>query len=153
MWNSNQRSAVFSFHQTGSFRNVLHDHMLALKGGFLVQSESFQNKQRRVELVPLVEPGSGGLADFSFALRGLSPHPLFEHLPSPNLSSSCRQQAIGGGAPRSLMDQFAEVLFSLNKHCFSLLSVWLKEALQPPGFPSLRVTTEQKHNFSQQMLR
>uniref|UniRef100_H3CZV4 Importin-13 n=1 Tax=Tetraodon nigroviridis TaxID=99883 RepID=H3CZV4_TETNG len=62
-------------------------------------------------------------------------------------------EAIGGGAPRSLMDQFAEVLFSLNKHCFSLLSVWLKEALQPPGFPSLRVTTEQKHNFSQQMLR
>ncbi|TNM87452.1 hypothetical protein fugu_005673 [Takifugu bimaculatus] len=62
-------------------------------------------------------------------------------------------EGIGGGAPRSLMDQFAEVLFSLNKHCFALLGVWLKEALQPPGFPSARVTTEQKNNFSQQILR
>lgn len=51
------------------------------------------------------------------------------------------------------MDQFAEVLFSLNKNCFSLLAVWLKEALQPPGFPSSRVTVEQKDNFSQQILR
>uniref|UniRef100_A0A3B3TKE9 Importin-13 n=1 Tax=Poecilia latipinna TaxID=48699 RepID=A0A3B3TKE9_9TELE len=62
-------------------------------------------------------------------------------------------EGIGGGASRSLMDQFAEVLFSLNKHCFSLLAVWLKEALQPPGFPSSRITTEQKDNFSQQILR
>lgn len=51
------------------------------------------------------------------------------------------------------MDQFAEVLFSLNKNCFSLLSVWLKEVLPPPGFPSSRLTTEQKNNFSQQILR
>uniref|UniRef100_A0A8C4HMY7 Importin 13 n=1 Tax=Dicentrarchus labrax TaxID=13489 RepID=A0A8C4HMY7_DICLA len=62
-------------------------------------------------------------------------------------------EGIGGGASRSLMDQFAEVLFSLNKHCFSLLAVWLKEALQPPGFPSSRVTIEQKDNFSHQILR
>lgn len=62
-------------------------------------------------------------------------------------------QGVGGGASRSLMDQFAEVLFSLNKHCFSLLAMWLKEALQPPGFPSSRVTAEQKDNFSHQILR
>ncbi|KAA8589285.1 hypothetical protein FQN60_012650, partial [Etheostoma spectabile] len=62
-------------------------------------------------------------------------------------------EGIGGGASRCLMDQFAEVLFSLNKHCFSLLAVWLKEALQPPGYPSSRVTTEQKDNFSHQILR
>ncbi|KAJ4943634.1 hypothetical protein JOQ06_006132 [Pogonophryne albipinna] len=62
-------------------------------------------------------------------------------------------EGIGGGASRSLMDQFAEVIFSLNKNCFSLLVVWLKEALQPPGFPSSRVTTAQKDNFSQQILR
>uniref|UniRef100_A0A3Q0RKM5 Importin-13 n=1 Tax=Amphilophus citrinellus TaxID=61819 RepID=A0A3Q0RKM5_AMPCI len=61
-------------------------------------------------------------------------------------------EGIGGGASRSLMDQFAEVLFCLNKHCFALLAVWLKEALQPPGFPSSRVTTEQKDNFSHQIL-
>lgn len=62
-------------------------------------------------------------------------------------------QGIGGGASRSLMDQFAEVLFALNKNCFALLTVWLKEALQSPGFPSSRVTTEQKDHFCQQILR
>lgn len=62
-------------------------------------------------------------------------------------------QAIGGGSSRSLMEQFAEVLFSLNKHCFPLLTVWLKEALQAAGFPSTRVTTEQKDTFTQQILR
>lgn len=62
-------------------------------------------------------------------------------------------EGIGGGASRSLMDQFAEVLFALNKNCFALLTVWLKEALQSPGFPSSRVTTEQKDHFCQQILR
>ncbi|TSN30182.1 Importin-13 [Bagarius yarrelli] len=62
-------------------------------------------------------------------------------------------EAIGGQSSRSLMDQFAEVLFSMNKHCFSLLTVWLKEALQSPGFPSSRVSDEQKDTFSQQVLR
>lgn len=62
-------------------------------------------------------------------------------------------QGIGGQASRSLMDHFAEILFALNKHCFSLLSVWIKEAMQQDGFPSARVTPEQKENFSQQILR
>uniref|UniRef100_A0AAY5EJ33 Importin-13 n=1 Tax=Electrophorus electricus TaxID=8005 RepID=A0AAY5EJ33_ELEEL len=62
-------------------------------------------------------------------------------------------EAIGGQSSRSLMDQFAEVLFCMNKHCFGLLTVWLKEALQSPGFPSSRVSNEQKDTFSQQVLR
>ncbi|ERE85113.1 importin-13-like protein [Cricetulus griseus] len=62
-------------------------------------------------------------------------------------------EAIGGQASRSLMDCFADILFSLNKHCFSLLSMWIKEALQPPGFPSARLSPEQKDTFSQQILR
>ncbi|XP_050017305.1 importin-13 isoform X2 [Alexandromys fortis] len=62
-------------------------------------------------------------------------------------------EAIGGQASRSLMDCFADILFALNKHCFSLLSVWIKEALQPPGFPSARLSPEQKDTFSQQILR
>lgn len=62
-------------------------------------------------------------------------------------------QAIGGQASRSLMDCFADILFALNKHCFSLLSMWIKEALQPPGFPSARLSPEQKDTFSQQILR
>lgn len=68
--------------------------------------------------------------------------------------SSCFSiQGIGGGASRNLMEQYAEVLFSLNKNCFTLLVVWLKEALQPPGFPSSRITDAQKANFSSQILR
>uniref|UniRef100_A0A673HQP8 Importin-13 n=1 Tax=Sinocyclocheilus rhinocerous TaxID=307959 RepID=A0A673HQP8_9TELE len=62
-------------------------------------------------------------------------------------------EAIGGQSSRSLMDQFAEVLFCLNKHCFALLTVWLKEALRSPGFPSSRVSDDQKDTFSQQVLR
>lgn len=62
-------------------------------------------------------------------------------------------QGIGGQASRSLMDHFAEILFALNKHCFSYLSIWIKEAMQQDGFPSARVSPEQKETFSQQILR
>uniref|UniRef100_A0A671W159 Importin 13a n=1 Tax=Sparus aurata TaxID=8175 RepID=A0A671W159_SPAAU len=62
-------------------------------------------------------------------------------------------EAVGGGSPRSLTEHFSEVLLSLNRHCPALLSQWLKEALQTPGFPSAQVSTEQKHTFSQQLLR
>lgn len=51
------------------------------------------------------------------------------------------------------MDHFAEILFALNKHCFSYLSVWIKEAMQQDSFPSARVSPEQKETFSQQILR
>ncbi|XP_070701930.1 importin-13-like [Pempheris klunzingeri] len=62
-------------------------------------------------------------------------------------------EAVGGGSPRSLTDHFSEVLLSLNRHCPALLSQWLKETLQTPGFPSAQVSSEQKHTFSQQLLR
>nr|XP_010298595.1 PREDICTED: importin-13-like [Balearica regulorum gibbericeps] len=62
-------------------------------------------------------------------------------------------EGVGGQASRSLMDHFAEILFALNKHCFSYLSVWIKEAMQQDGFPSARVNPEQKETFSQQILR
>lgn len=62
-------------------------------------------------------------------------------------------QGIGGQASRNLMDHFAEILFALNKHCFSYLSVWIKEVMQQDGFPSTRVSPEQKDIFSQQILR
>lgn len=61
--------------------------------------------------------------------------------------------AVGGGSPRSLTEHFSDVLLSLNRHCPALLAQWLKETLQSPGFPSAQVSTEQKHNFSQQLLR
>ncbi|XP_051943628.1 importin-13-like isoform X1 [Hippocampus zosterae] len=62
-------------------------------------------------------------------------------------------QAVGGGSPRSLMDHFAEVLLSLSRHCPVLLSQWLQELLQSPGFPSAQISAEQKHNFTEQLLR
>ncbi|KAM4728316.1 importin-13-like [Anableps anableps] len=62
-------------------------------------------------------------------------------------------QAVGGGSSRSLAEHFSEVLLSLNRQCPALLSQWLIETLQTPGFPSAHVTTEQKHAFSQQILR
>ncbi|KAJ0041674.1 hypothetical protein NL108_008589 [Boleophthalmus pectinirostris] len=62
-------------------------------------------------------------------------------------------ESVGGGAPRSLTDYFAEVLHSLNRQCPALLSQWLTDTLQVPGFPSAHVATEQKHTFTQQLLR
>uniref|UniRef100_A0A671P9A1 Importin-13 n=1 Tax=Sinocyclocheilus anshuiensis TaxID=1608454 RepID=A0A671P9A1_9TELE len=61
--------------------------------------------------------------------------------------------AIGGQSPRSLAEHFAEVLFSASCNCPSMLSVWLREALLPPGFPSSHLTTEYKEHFCQQILR
>ncbi|XP_041848975.1 importin-13-like [Melanotaenia boesemani] len=62
-------------------------------------------------------------------------------------------QAIGGGSPRSLTEQFSDVLLNLNRQCPALLSQWLEETLQNPGFPSAHVSTEQKRTFTQQFLR
>lgn len=62
-------------------------------------------------------------------------------------------QAVGGGAPCSLTEHFSEVLLALNRHCPALLSQWLRETLQTPGFPSAQASAEQKHTFSQQLLR
>ncbi|XP_073400573.1 importin-13 isoform X2 [Dendrobates tinctorius] len=62
-------------------------------------------------------------------------------------------EGIGGQASRNLMESFADLLFCLNKNCFSYLVVWLKELMQQDGFPSPRVTQEQKNNFTQHILR
>uniref|UniRef100_A0A8C5HFZ0 Importin-13 n=1 Tax=Gouania willdenowi TaxID=441366 RepID=A0A8C5HFZ0_GOUWI len=62
-------------------------------------------------------------------------------------------EVIGGASPRSLTDHFSEVLLSLNRHYPVLLTQWLTETLQTPGFPSAHVSTEQKHTFTQQLLR
>ncbi|XP_041913781.1 importin-13 [Alosa sapidissima] len=62
-------------------------------------------------------------------------------------------EGVGGQAPRSLMEYFAEVLLCLNRHCHSPMSVWLQEVMLIPNFPSARVSMEQKQTFSQQILR
>ncbi|XP_051557508.1 importin-13 [Myxocyprinus asiaticus] len=62
-------------------------------------------------------------------------------------------EAIGGQSPRSLAEDFAEVLFSVSRHCPNVLTLWLREVLLPPGFPSSHLTTENKEHFCQQILR
>uniref|UniRef100_A0AAV2JTC5 Importin-13 n=1 Tax=Knipowitschia caucasica TaxID=637954 RepID=A0AAV2JTC5_KNICA len=61
-------------------------------------------------------------------------------------------ESVGGVAPRSLTEHFAEVLLSLNRQCPALLSQWLGDSLQVAGFPSSHVSLEQKHRFTQQLL-
>uniref|UniRef100_A0A1A7X0H1 Importin 13 n=1 Tax=Iconisemion striatum TaxID=60296 RepID=A0A1A7X0H1_9TELE len=62
-------------------------------------------------------------------------------------------QVIGGGSTSSLVEQFSDVLLGLNRLCPSRLCEWMNESLQAPGFPSAHVTSEQKHTFTQQILR
>ncbi|KAL0966281.1 hypothetical protein UPYG_G00293330 [Umbra pygmaea] len=62
-------------------------------------------------------------------------------------------EAVGGQSPRCLTEHFSQVLFCLNRHCPALLSQWLKEGLHIPGFPSAKVSEEQKNKFHQQLLR
>ncbi|XP_051989982.1 importin-13 isoform X2 [Xyrauchen texanus] len=62
-------------------------------------------------------------------------------------------EAIGGQSPCSLAEDFAEVLFSVSRHCPNVLTLWLREVLLPPGFPSSHLTTENKEHFCQQILR
>ncbi|KAM9845378.1 importin-13-like [Aulostomus maculatus] len=62
-------------------------------------------------------------------------------------------QAIGGMSSHGVMDHFSEVLLILNRHYPVMLSQWLKETLQTPGFPSAQISSKQKRNFSQQLLR
>lgn len=100
-------------------------------------------------------PGGGKRNAYFFYIFISSPAHLPESLAPPFFTFLLvfSTQGIGGAASRNLMEHYAEVLFSLNKNCFTLLVVWLKEALQPPGFPSSRITDEQKANFSSQILR
>lgn len=62
-------------------------------------------------------------------------------------------EAIGGQSPHSLAELLAEVLFSVSRNCPSVLSLWLRDALLPSGFPSSHLTAEHKEQFCQQILR
>ena len=38
----------------------------------------------------------------------------------------CVLEAVAGGAPRSYLPAFTDILHSMNTHCVSLLSQWLE---------------------------
>ncbi|XP_065125019.1 importin-13 [Paramisgurnus dabryanus] len=62
-------------------------------------------------------------------------------------------EGAGGESPRSLIEDYAEVLFSMSCNCPGVLSLWLREVLLLPGFPSSHLTVEHKERFCQQILR
>ncbi|XP_072023500.1 LOW QUALITY PROTEIN: importin-13-like [Amphiura filiformis] len=62
-------------------------------------------------------------------------------------------KAIGGAAPRSLMEPMADVLFILNKHCFTHFSSWITELMINANLELPRVTKEQREQFGKAILR
>ncbi|XP_022101728.1 importin-13-like isoform X1 [Acanthaster planci] len=62
-------------------------------------------------------------------------------------------KAIGGAAPRTVIESLADVLFTLNKHCFSQLSGWLPELMLSPDLSLPRVTKDQREQFAKTVLR
>jgi len=62
-------------------------------------------------------------------------------------------QAIAGGAPRSYLGAFSDILAALNSHCVTSLSRWLEELLSQDGFPTHHVTVVEKEQFKSAILR
>ena len=53
----------------------------------------------------------------------------------------------------SAVDHYVDIIFAFNKKYFDNLRQWMNAFVQQDNFPSPHVTKEQKHNFSQLVLR
>ena len=60
---------------------------------------------------------------------------------------------IGGVAPRTNIDVFADILIAFNRHFVTETSIWLKNSLKQEGFPSKLVSNSEKENFQKTLLR
>ncbi|CAH2001460.1 unnamed protein product [Acanthoscelides obtectus] len=60
---------------------------------------------------------------------------------------------LGTTAPRSSVDIFGDVILALNKKYCDNLSRWLNSLLAQEGFPSSRISNQQKENFIKSVLR
>ncbi|CAG0894556.1 unnamed protein product [Darwinula stevensoni] len=60
---------------------------------------------------------------------------------------------IGGESPRANSDCMTDVLLALNKKFTDSLSRWLAASLSQDGFPTPRVSPQQKENFCKSILR
>ena len=60
---------------------------------------------------------------------------------------------VGGAAPRDSAEVLSDIILTLNKKYCDNLARWLHTLLQREGFPSPRVTMEQKENFIKAILR
>ncbi|XP_021934017.1 importin-13 isoform X2 [Zootermopsis nevadensis] len=62
-------------------------------------------------------------------------------------------RCIGGESPRLVMEHLSDLLLALNKkHCDNLCR-WLQQAIHQDGFPSVRVSQEQKEHFVKMVLK
>lgn len=60
---------------------------------------------------------------------------------------------LGNTAPRYSMDIFSDIFLVLNKEYCDNLSRWLNILLSQEGFPSPRITRQQKEVFVKAVLR
>lgn len=56
-------------------------------------------------------------------------------------------------SPRNVVEFTADILMALNNKYFDNLNAWLTQTAERDGFPSARVTREQKDNFGRLLLR
>lgn len=62
-------------------------------------------------------------------------------------------RAIGGESSRNIIDNIADVLFTLNKFYTEQLAKWLHDLLNKEGYPSTRVNNQDKEQFIKSLLR
>lgn len=62
-------------------------------------------------------------------------------------------QAIGGESSRNIIDNIADILFTLNKFYTEQLAKWLHDLLNKEGYPSTRVNNQDKEQFIKSLLR
>ena len=63
-------------------------------------------------------------------------------------------QCIGQKAPRSLLDNYSDVIFAFNKNLSpQIVSVWLTELLSNPNFPTSIPSGKQKEQFQKAVAR
>eukprot|EP00057_Strongylocentrotus_purpuratus_P019846 XP_011674320.1 PREDICTED: importin-13-like [Strongylocentrotus purpuratus] len=62
-------------------------------------------------------------------------------------------KAITGGAPRNVVDNLSDILFSLNKHAFTKFSGWITDIMLNTTVELPRATKEQREHFGSTILR
>ncbi|KFM72622.1 Importin-13, partial [Stegodyphus mimosarum] len=62
-------------------------------------------------------------------------------------------KVIGGDTPRSVVEYMPDILMALNKKYFDNLCRWMVPFTQQEGFPSYRVSQQQKEEFTRMVLK
>ncbi|XP_013776592.1 importin-13-like [Limulus polyphemus] len=101
---------------------------------------------------PTVKSSSSFLAEFINCSREV---PALLNVVNNNGESLVVQvlRIIGGESPRHVVEYMSDILMALNKKYFDNLCRWMSTYLHQQGFPSHRVSTEQKENFVRLILK